>query len=148
GIGFVILFLMSLASVGQSPTTLPTQPSAVSTPKGGSGPRANTVRMVVWGMPQKTCAASGGKYDPKSGFSEWNTKLVLDGKSPNKIAGTLIGGTGQLQFSSELDGKSALKSFVIKSKGSSFSITASPTVKNQFEVKIQRPQSQTVYVYR
>jgi hypothetical protein len=148
GIGFVILFLMSLASVGQSPTTLPTQPSAVSTPKGVSSPRANTVRMVVWGMPQKTCAAYGGKYDPKSGFSEWNTKLVLDGKSPNKIAGTLIGSTGQLQFSSELDGKSALKSFVIKSKGSSFSITASPTVKNQFEVKIQRPQSQTVYVYR
>jgi hypothetical protein len=99
-------------------------------------------------MPQKTCAAYGGKYDPKSGFSEWNTKLALDGKSPNKIAGTLIGGTGQLQFSSELDGKSALKSFVIKSKGTSFSITASPTVKNQFEVKIQRPQSQTVYVYR
>lgn len=148
GMGFVILFLMSLASVGQSPTTLPTQPSAVSTPKGGSSLRAETVRMVVWGIPQKTCAAYGGKYDPKSGFSEWNTKLVLDAKSPNKIAGTLIGSTGKLQFSSELDGKSALKSFVIKSRDTSLSITASPTVKNQFEVKIRKPSGETVYVYR
>lgn len=84
----------------------------------------------------------------KSGFSEWNNKLVLDAKSPNKIAGTLIGGTGKLQFSSELDGKSALKSFIIKSSDMSFSITASPTVKNQFEIKIRKPQTETIYVYR
>ena len=97
---------------------------------------------------QKTCIAYGGKYDAKSGFSEWDTKLVLDAKSPNKIAGTLIGGTGSLQFRSALDGKSALQSFIIKSGDMSFSITASPTVQNQFEIRIRKPQGETVYVYR
>ena len=106
---FVISCLMSLPSVGQLPATLPTQPTVVSSPKDESSPRADTARMVVWGIPEKTCTAYGGKYDTKSGFSEWNTKLVLDAKSPNKIAGTLIGSTGKLQFSSELDDKSALK---------------------------------------
>jgi len=148
GIGFVISYLMSLPSVGQSPATLPTQPVVVSPPKGGSSPRADTVRMVVWGIPEKTCIAYGGKYDASSGFSEWNTKLVLEAKSPNKIAGTLIGGTGKLQFSSELDGKSALKSFIIKSRDMSFSITASPTVENQFEIRIRKPPGEAVYVYR
>ena len=148
GIGFVISYLISLPSVGQPPTTHPTQPVVVSPPKGGSSPRADTARMFVWGIPQKTCIAYDGKYDATSGFSEWNTKLVLDAKSPNKIAGTLIGGTGKLQFSSELDGKSALQSFIIKSGDISFSITASPTVKNQFEIKIGKPPSETVYVYR
>ena len=147
GIGLVISYLLSLPSVGQLPATLPTHPLVVSPPK-GSTPRAETARMVVWGIPEKTCIAYGGKYDIKSGFSEWNTKLVLDPKSSNKIAGTLIGGTGKLQFSSELDGKSALKSFIIKSSDMSFSITASPTVKNQFEIKIRKPQGETVYVYR
>jgi len=139
GIGFVISYLISLPSVGQPPATLPTQPVVVSPPKGGSGPRADTARMVVWGIPEKTCIAYGGKYDARSGFSEWNTKLALQAKSPNKIAGTLIGGTGKLQFSSELDGKSALKSFIIKSRDMSLSITASPTVENQFEIKIRKP---------
>src|SRR5262245_36792904 len=119
GIGFVISYLLSLPSVGQLPATLPTQPVVVSPPKGGSSPRADTARLAVWGIPEKTCIAYGGKYDAKSGFSEWNTKLVLEAKSPKKIAGTLIGGTGKLQFSSELDGKSALKSFVIKSSDTS-----------------------------
>ena len=148
GIGFVISYLLSLPSVGQLPATLPTQPLVVSPPKGGSSPQADTARMVVWGIPEKTCIAYSGKYNAKSGFREWNTKLVLEAKSPNKIAGTLIGGTGKLQFSSELDNKSALKSFVIKSRDMSFSINASPTVKNQFEIKVRRPSSETVYVYR
>jgi len=148
GIGFVISYLMSLPSVGQPLATLPTQPVVVSPPKGGFSPRADTARMVVWGIPEKTCIAYGGKYDARSGFSEWNTKLALQAKSPNKIAGTLIGGTGKLQFSSELDGKSALKSFIIKSRDMSLSITASPTVENQFEIKIRKPSGETVYVYR
>ena len=104
--------------------------------------------MFVWGIPQKTCIAYGGKYDAKSGFSEWDTKLVLDAKSPNKIAGTLFSGTEKLQFRSALDGKSALQSFIIKSGDISFSITASPTVQNQFEIRIRKPQGETVYVYR
>ena len=146
--GFVISFLMSLPSVGQSPATLPTQPPVVSQPKSGSSPRPDTARKIVWGIPEKTCIAYGGKYDASSGFSEWSTKLVLETKSPEKIAGTLIGAAGKLQFSSELDGKSALKSFVIKSRDTTFSITASPTIENQFEVKIRRPSGETVYVYR
>src|SRR6476620_6551765 len=93
GIGCVISYLLSLPSVGQLPTTLPTQPTVVSPSKGGSTPRVDTARMFVWGIPQKTCIAYGGKYDTESGFSEWDTKLVLDAKSPNKIAGTLFGGT-------------------------------------------------------
>src|SRR5262245_30376047 len=124
GIGFVVSYLLSLPSVGQLPATLPTQPLVVSPPKGASTPRAETARMVVWGRPAKTFIAYGGKYVAKSGFSEWNSKLVLDAKSPYKIAGTLIGGAGKLHFGSELDGKSALKSFVIKSRDMSFSITA------------------------
>ena len=148
GIGCVISYLMSLPSVGQLPTTLPTQPMVVPPPKGGSTPRVDTARMFVWGIPQKTCIAYGGKYDAKSGFSEWDTKLVLDAKSPNKIGGTLFAGTEKLQFRSALDNKSALQSFIIKSADISFSITASATVENQFEIKIGKPPSETVYVYR
>ena len=143
---FVISCLMSLPSVGQLPATLPTQPTVVSSPKDESSPRADTARMFVWGIPQKTCIAYGGKYDAKSCFSEWDTKLVLDAKSPNKIGGTLFAGTEKLQFRSALDNKSALQSFIIKSADISFSITASATVENQFEIKIGKPPSETVYV--
>lgn len=148
GIGLFISYLMSLPSVGQPPTTLPTSPVVVSPPKGGSSPRAETTRMLVWGIPQETCTAYGGRYDSKSGFSEWKTSLVLDSKSESKIAGTLISGTRKLQFGSELDDKSALRSLLITSGDMIFSITISPTNEKQVEIKIGKASSETVYAYR
>ena len=145
---FLISGLMFLPLFGQPSTTLPTPSVTVSEPKGGSSLPSNTVRMLVWGIPQETCTAYGGKYDSKSGFSEWNTSLVLEAKSQSKIAGTLISGTRRLQFSSELDGKSALRSLLIKSGDMSFSVTVSPTSEKQVEIKIGKPSSETAYVYR
>jgi len=122
---------------------LQTAPAA-SPPKTEAG----AATMLAWGIPEKTCTAYGGKYYKESGFSEWETKLVLDATSPTKVAGTLLCASEKLQFSSELDAKSALKSLMIRSGDTHLSITANPKVENEVTINIGTSSGETLYVYR
>ncbi len=116
------------------------KPGKTALAKADASGQRSSVRLLIWGIPQKTCIAYGGKYDNSSGLSEWSSKLVLKESSAESVSGTLMLDKKELQFSSmtkKLDkANSTIQSFSLRLSDDKFFLRIVRIDEERVEIKI------------